>query len=278
LNCTNIGDLQSSETVTSSNAQSSIEHRLTELSNYNENNWLNVESAVEPQYGTSVVTNADSGLLTGNSTPTPPVVFNFYNAVLVAPGVNENILGVVDQTSNEFIQHSSTFIPNTPVCQIPQHLPQFDEGTTGSTTYADNGECNYATVTTSSAVFSQNLFTDDYLATVSQKDLNRQMQEFGLSAEDVQQLRKKRRTLKNRGYAQSCRQKRVGHNHEVDSDNSKLRKEIKLEQAKRREVQIELETLKKEHQHLKERNVQLEAIVAQSGYGMVLAADTGVDL
>jgi len=66
--------------------------------------------------------------------------------------------------------------------------------------------------------------SDDELVLLPVRELNRRLQ--GVSKEVVLQLKQKRRTLKNRGYAQNCRTKRLQHRWELEKHNDGLMSEL----------------------------------------------------
>lgn len=66
--------------------------------------------------------------------------------------------------------------------------------------------------------------SDDELVLLPVRELNRRLQ--GVSKEVVLQLKQKRRTLKNRGYAQNCRTKRLQHRWELEKHNDGLIAEL----------------------------------------------------
>lgn len=68
------------------------------------------------------------------------------------------------------------------------------------------------------------ILNDDMLTSLTVRELNKRL--HGYPREEVVRLKQKRRTLKNRGYAQNCRTKRLAQRHELESRNRALQNEI----------------------------------------------------
>lgn len=86
------------------------------------------------------------------------------------------------------------------------------------------------------------LISDDLLLTLSVRELNKRL--HGYPREDVTRLKQKRRTLKNRGYAQSCRTKRMQQRHELEIANRSLQDELHVLQLQVARVTHERDVLK----------------------------------
>ena len=64
---------------------------------------------------------------------------------------------------------------------------------------------------------------------MSVKDLNRWLKKKGIPKERCKEIKAERRTLKNRGYAASCRDKRERQEERLQRVNEEIRKEIDSE-------------------------------------------------
>lgn len=86
------------------------------------------------------------------------------------------------------------------------------------------------------------LLSDDLLMTLSVRELNKRL--HGYPREDVTRLKQKRRTLKNRGYAQNCRSKRLQQRQELELTNRSLQDELHVLQLQVARVTHERDVLK----------------------------------
>ncbi|XP_051529340.1 transcription factor MafG-like isoform X3 [Myxocyprinus asiaticus] len=90
--------------------------------------------------------------------------------------------------------------------------------------------------------------TDDELVSMSVRELNQHLR--GLSKEEILQLKQRRRTLKNRGYAASCRVKRVTQKEELERQKAKLQQEVEKLASENASMKVELDALRSKYEAL----------------------------
>ncbi|KAK6187904.1 hypothetical protein SNE40_005827 [Patella caerulea] len=84
--------------------------------------------------------------------------------------------------------------------------------------------------------------SDDELINLTVKELNRLLK--GLTRDEVVKLKQRRRTLKNRGYAANCREKRLSQKEILESEKDKLKNEVDRLQRENDVVKMELSALR----------------------------------
>ncbi|XP_013389058.1 neural retina-specific leucine zipper protein [Lingula anatina] len=94
-------------------------------------------------------------------------------------------------------------------------------------------------------------FTDEELVSLTTPELNRRLK--GLSKETVALAKKRRRTLKNRGYASNCRAKRSHTRQSLQEENGNLQREVERLQKQLSETKKELTFYRKECEKLKKQ-------------------------
>jgi len=91
---------------------------------------------------------------------------------------------------------------------------------------------------------------DTQLIHLSVRELNKKL--HGCPREEIQRLKQKRRTLKNRGYAQNCRTKRLAQRHELEHRNRALQGELQR-------MRVEYERACQERDYFREHSSRLAA-------------------
>ncbi|CAG0913121.1 unnamed protein product [Notodromas monacha] len=92
--------------------------------------------------------------------------------------------------------------------------------------------------------------SDEELVSISVRDLNRQLKLRGLTREDIVKMKQRRRTLKNRGYAASCRVKRIEQKGDLESERVQVELELDRFRTEKARLRNDITSLEQKCQRL----------------------------
>jgi len=99
---------------------------------------------------------------------------------------------------------------------------------------------------------ASSVISDDDLVTLSVRELNRQLKNSGLTKEEIIRMKQRRRTLKNRGYAASCRNKRLEVKGGLEGERQRVVGDIKRLKDSNQTIRDEVHDLQRKYQELKD--------------------------
>lgn len=91
---------------------------------------------------------------------------------------------------------------------------------------------------------------------ISVRDLNRTLKMRGLTREEIVRMKQRRRTLKNRGYAASCRIKRIEQKDELETEKSQEWRDMEAMAVDNARIGEDTEQWKAKYEALKKFAVQ----------------------
>ena len=169
---------------------------------------------------------------------------------LAVPGSTADVAGRPGQLDlKPFTQTTERSYPPTPADSI---TPDISDGETGDEYQPESpfGEKDVSTSLSPMTINCWTDITDDELISLSVRELNKRLK--GLRREDATKLKQRRRLLKNRGYAQTCRTRRIHQYRSLNKRNESLAGHLD-------ELQQQIEELTKERNEYKEKYEALKA-------------------
>merc|ERR1719188_2263459 len=94
-------------------------------------------------------------------------------------------------------------------------------------------------------VTSSTTISDEELVTYNVKELNRALKSKGISKEEVSNIKQRRRTLKNRGYAATVRVKREESKGELETKLGSVDNNVKKYMVEMSQLSSDIEQIKK---------------------------------
>ncbi|CAL8122636.1 unnamed protein product [Orchesella dallaii] len=118
------------------------------------------------------------------------------------------------------------------------------------------GRMNYPQMLSPGSLGPNDLMTDDELVSISVRDLNRTLKMKGLTRDEIIRMKQRRRTLKNRGYAASCRVKRIEQRDILDTDKVIEQSDIETMVNNNQALKDEVDALQAQYEALRKFAIQ----------------------
>ena len=96
-----------------------------------------------------------------------------------------------------------------------------------------------------------NVISDDDLVTLSVRDLNRHLKNSGLTKQEIVRMKQRRRTLKNRGYAASCRNKRLEVKGGLEGERLRVISDVKRLKEENESIRSEVEDFRDKFEEMR---------------------------
>jgi len=164
--------------------------------------------------------------------------FSTHNDMYLSPSVNSQTPKVQDVSYlKAILQNTAMSIQSTDVyADTPSNPDQEDDEDIDITNVIFNEESEHLGSTALSAV------ADEELVTLSVRDLNKRLR--NQTKEEKLKYKQRRRLLKNRGYAQTCRTRRIHNQHAKEIENEKLKEILQQVTLERNLYKTKYENLK----------------------------------
>ena len=159
-------------------------------------------------------------------------------------------------SENDIIERPTSSI-STGLDSNIDNVPTFVLQSPSVTSESEEQQLQRCDSTTIKSIRSELQLGDDKLVELPVRELNRILQ--GYPREIINKLKQKRRTLKNRGYAQNCRQKRIRQRGEIEVENRTLHVQVS-------KLQEQVNNLQKENTKYKKICQQLMCNMKQNSH------------
>jgi len=157
-----------------------------------------------------------------NATPTKLQDVSYLKAIL--------------QNTAMTIQTPEVYVNPSPLSEQQHHIEIDDDDD------EDDDEIDISNVIFEPSDLDASLVSDEELVTLSVRDLNKKLR--NLTKEDKMRYKQRRRLLKNRGYAQTCRSRRIHNQHAKEIENEKLKEVLQQITLERNLYKTKYENLK----------------------------------